>query len=100
MHALVLRRGPLARSLPFGLSKSNKLKAVFFIGILLFCPQVWGCPVCFDANESARLAYYLTTVFLSFFPLAILGLFAWWAKTFLLSFEQDQEIGSKTRTPT
>ena len=31
------------------------------------------CAVCFDPNESSRMAFILTTVFLSLFPLAMIG---------------------------
>lgn len=47
----------------------------------LFCawPTVaLACPVCFDPREENRLAFLLTTVFLTLLPLALMGGTVYW----------------------
>jgi hypothetical protein len=39
-----------------------------------------ACPVCFDAQEEARVAYLATTAFLSALPLALAGGAALWLR--------------------
>jgi hypothetical protein len=45
---------------------------------LLLPQSAWACSVCYSANESNRLAFIDTTVFLSLFPLAMVGGIVWW----------------------
>lgn len=35
------------------------------------------CPVCFDVRDGPRVAFFVTTIFLSLLPLAMLG-GLWW----------------------
>ena len=51
------------------------------LGLLTF-NSIMACPVCFDSNEESRMAYYLTTAFLSLFPLLMIGLLAFWLKKY------------------
>jgi hypothetical protein len=46
---------------------------------LLFVPQqALACSVCYSANEANRMAFLDTTIFLSLFPLLMIGGIAWW----------------------
>jgi hypothetical protein len=50
-----------------------------FLVVLALVPQsAFACSVCYSANESNRLAFIATTVFLSLFPLAMVGGITWW----------------------
>ena len=50
-----------------------------FLVLLALLPQsAFACSVCYSANESNRLAFIDTTVFLSLFPLAMVGGIVWW----------------------
>ena len=60
----------------------NKLFAIVTTIILTFAHSANACPVCFDANEKSRIAYYLTTAFLSFFPLMMIGCLVYWLKKY------------------
>ena len=48
--------------------------------LLLFAPQaVHACAVCFGGQEGdTRMAFILTTVFLTFLPLLMIGGVVWW----------------------
>jgi hypothetical protein len=37
-----------------------------------------ACSVCYSANDGNRLAFLLTTIFLSFLPLGIIGGVVYW----------------------
>lgn len=40
--------------------------------------RAFACSVCFTANGDTLLAYYGTTLFMIFFPLALIGAFVFW----------------------
>jgi hypothetical protein len=51
------------------------------LGLLPLClspASALACSVCYTANEANRMAFLDTTVFLSLFPLAMLGAIVWW----------------------
>jgi hypothetical protein len=51
-------------------------RAIFLtvLALLLLVPDVaHACPVCFDPREENRLAFLATTLFLSLFPLSMVG---------------------------
>lgn len=49
--------------------------------LLIVVPDVaHACPVCFDPREENRLAFLATTVFMSLFPLSIVGGFGAWLR--------------------
>ena len=60
----------------------NKLFTFVSIIILTFANSANACPVCFDANEKSRIADYLTTAFLSLFPLLMIGCLVYWLKKY------------------
>jgi hypothetical protein len=39
------------------------------------------CPVCFDVRDGPRVAFFVTTIFLSLLPLAMLGGLWWWIRS-------------------
>lgn len=51
------------------------------LALLASPTSAWACSVCFSATDENRAAYLNTTIFLSLFPLALIGgmgLFIWW----------------------
>lgn len=54
------------------------LALAVFAAVLLTPSLGYACPVCFDANEANRVAFIVTTVFLSTLPLAMVGGFVLW----------------------
>ena len=49
------------------------------LALLVYAPAVWACPVCFSAkNEENRIAFIITTAFLTFLPLGLFGGGVWW----------------------
>ncbi|MBL4575021.1 MAG: hypothetical protein JKY51_02850 [Opitutaceae bacterium] len=53
--------------------KTTRIILFLICGILLWNPSVYGCSVCFSVKEETLTAYHLTTVFLSFLPLSMIG---------------------------
>lgn len=49
--------------------------------LLTYGPALWACPVCFAAkNEENRTAFIVTTGFLTFLPLSLVGGGVWWLR--------------------
>ena len=49
--------------------------------LFLVAPDVaHACPVCFDARDRNRAAFFATTVFMSLLPLGLVGLLAAWLR--------------------
>jgi hypothetical protein len=61
--------------------------------VLVLLPQVSAaCPVCFGPQEDdVRLAFILTTAFMTVLPLAMLGCAIWWYVRQLLEREREYE---------
>lgn len=54
---------------------------VLVVVLLATLPDVaHACPVCFDPREENRLAFLATTVFLSLFPLGMVGGLGMWLR--------------------
>ena len=49
------------------------LTTMTLLAVSLWPALSFACAVCFDANEETRGAFLGTTIFLSLFPLAIIG---------------------------
>ena len=56
------------------------INCLFLAGFLLQANEANACSSCFSGNEKTRVAYYVTTAFLSFLPLIMLGILAWWLR--------------------
>ena len=41
--------------------------------VFVMMTELSACPNCFSASEESRLAFYLTTIFLTCTPLALVG---------------------------
>lgn len=55
--------------------------SILTIGIFLGLPEVANaCPVCFDINGEVRVAFIVTTAFLTLLPLAIVGGTGLWVR--------------------
>ena len=49
--------------------------------LVFYGSAVWACPVCFSAkNEDNRIAFIVTTAFLTFLPLSLIGGGVWWLR--------------------
>jgi len=53
---------------------------VIAIAAWLVADIAHACPVCFDANESNRTAFIVTTIFLSLLPLTMVGAIVLWIR--------------------
>jgi high-affinity Fe2+/Pb2+ permease len=62
--------------------RSRKLSVLALGAILLLHGSLaWGCPVCFSAkNDENRVAFIVTTAFLTFLPLGLIGGGVWWLR--------------------
>jgi len=66
--------------------------------LLIVVPDVaHACPVCFDPREENRLAFLATTVFMSLFPLSIVGGFGAWLRKRART--KEGEVPSEKDTP-
>jgi len=66
--------------------------------LLIVVPDVaHACPVCFDPREENRLAFLATTVFMSLFPLSIVGGFGAWLRKKART--QEDEVPSEEDAP-
>lgn len=58
-----------------------KARLAAALALVLASPTVaYACPVCFDANAANRTAFIVTTIFLSFLPLAMVGGLVYWIR--------------------
>lgn len=49
-----------------------------FLVLVLLPAAAWACPSCVNTQEQNRVAYLLTTAFLSLLPLGMMGGIAYW----------------------
>ena len=66
----------------FSNASSTALPQVALATMLFFVPRaVHACAVCFGGQEGdTRMAFILTTAFLTFMPLLSIGGFVWWLR--------------------
>lgn len=58
--------------------KGKSIFALVFWLLLAGLVQADACPVCFSAKEETRVAFYLSTAFLSLLPLSMIaGVILW-----------------------
>jgi high-affinity Fe2+/Pb2+ permease len=56
-------------------------KVGLVLALFLYAPAALACPVCFSAkNEENRVAFIVTTAFLTFLPLGLIGGGVWWLR--------------------
>ena len=48
--------------------------------VAAFHQESLACAVCFDGNDETRVAFILTTVFLTILPLCLIGFLIWWIR--------------------
>jgi len=59
--------------------RSLGCKVSLVAAIFLYAPAALACPVCFSAkNDENRIAFIVTTAFLTFLPLGLIGGGVWW----------------------
>ncbi len=56
------------------------ISAATLVGLVLAPGTSAACAVCFSGTDEYRLAFNLTTVFLTFLPLVMVGSFAIWLR--------------------
>jgi hypothetical protein len=63
-------------------SRCTALVVVLASLVMALCPDVaFACPVCFQAkNDASRLAFLVTTLFMTVLPLGLFGGLAYWVK--------------------
>ncbi len=61
--------------------KGNSIIALVFCFLLAGLAQADACPVCFDAKEETRWAFYFSTALLSILPLSMVGGVILWIRT-------------------
>lgn len=60
-------------------TRTPSILLISILTVIVFAPQyVDACPVCFSAKPGAREAFLLSTAFLTFFPLGLLGSMIFW----------------------
>lgn len=79
------------------MSKRLVLVAVALFLLIVVPDVAHACPVCFDPREENRLAFLATTVFMSLFPLSIVGGFGAWLRKRART--QEGEVPSEEDTP-
>ena len=51
------------------------------LALLVGLPDsLWACPVCFDPRDENRVAFLATTIFMSLFPLGMVGGVGLWLR--------------------
>ena len=68
------------------------------LAILATPALAWACPVCFKATEQNRMAFLITTGFLTFFPLLLIGGLVWYLRRRALQRDAD-EAGELQQPP-
>ncbi len=63
-----------------GIAKALTVSFLAIAAFLSFPDIAHACPVCFDANGEVRLAFIVTTGFLTFLPLLMVAAVFFWAK--------------------
>lgn len=59
----------------------RRLGLLLALGLTVAAPSVaHACPVCFDPRDENRIAFLITTAFLSVLPLAMVGGLALWLR--------------------
>jgi hypothetical protein len=69
-----------------------KLKPIFawiVIALFLGLLRVEACPVCFQSGGEERWAFYITTAFLTFLPLSMVGGVVYWLRKRFKQLEKD-----------
>ena len=56
-----------------------------------------ACPVCFDANGEVRLAFIVTTAFLTFLPLAMVGGVGLWMRKEFRKMKETEDATPEIR---
>ena len=66
--------------------------ALALAAVMLLVPEVAdACPVCnATKNESSRIAFLVTTAFLSLLPLAMVAGVLWWVRSTVRAAEQQE----------
>lgn len=59
------------------------LFTLMLISVFIAPQAVEACPVCFSAKEGTREAFLLTTAFLTFLPLGMIGTLLFWLRKHL-----------------
>ena len=72
-----------------GLMKRKSIFALTLWVLLVGITQADACPVCFNAKEETRWAFYFSTAFLSLLPLSIVGGVILWIRSRFKRFQTE-----------
>jgi hypothetical protein len=76
--------------------KTRTLAPVLAILMLIALPEiVAACPVCFDQDDEARIAFIATTGLLTFLPLAMVGGVLYWLRQRFLGQTADDLVSDE-----
>ena len=60
-------------------------------GVLWLAPQVSeACPVCFSGRDETRIAFVVTTIFMTGLPLSMIGGLVWWFRRQAIRLQRSQ----------
>ncbi len=60
--------------------RRGALAALAALAVLALPAVGYACPVCFDANDTNRTAFLVTTIFMSTLPLSMIGGILFWVR--------------------
>ena len=67
---------------------------------LVLSPQIASaCAVCFSGSEENRMAFLLTTIFLTLLPLLLIGSLVWWLRRRAVEMRRTLEEPNAGRSP-
>ncbi|MEZ4415884.1 MAG: hypothetical protein R3E10_09010 [Gemmatimonadota bacterium] len=65
---------------------------ILILALLVVLPDaLHACPVCFDANDENRRAFFVTAAFMSALPFGLMGSIGWWIRK--RARQLDEEMG-------
>ena len=76
--------------------------AVATLGALVVCASpslALACPVCFSATDENRTAYLVATLFMTLFPLALIGTLIWFVREKYREADEPASSAPETGNP-
>ncbi len=72
----------------------NRITLLGFAALMLLPQSAWACSVCFSAKEGTRMAFIVTTVFMSLLPLGLIGGLIFWLRSKAKSLAEAEAAAS------
>ncbi len=74
---------------------AKRIAASFVTALALPAQEALACSVCFSGRDETRIAYLLTTLFMTAPPLIAVGAGIWWVRKKALSAERGRSASSQ-----